>query len=200
MIKRIKDLAKIQIGYQHRGQIEEDYDQSHRIIQIKDITEDRRLNSRNLYTVTPKGSPDRYLVEKGDVLFLSRGHRLYAVPILSALEDTVAAYYFFILRLNGHPILPEYLAWYIEQAPAQNFLKTQAGGSHMPMIRKTMFEQMEIDIPSRETQERILELEVLRKKEESYLKQITEFRKRLVQGICLRAARQTDNRKGASKQ
>ena len=197
MRQKIKDLAEIQIGYQHRGQIEEDYDQSHRIIQIKDITEDRRLNDRNLYTVTPKGSSERYLVEKGDVLFLSRGHRLYAVPILSHHRDTIAAYYFFILRLHENTVLPEYLAWYIEQAPAQKFLKTQSGGSHMPMIGKTMFEELEIDIPSLETQERILELEALRKKEESYLNQITRLRKRLVQGICLGAARGTDNRKGA---
>lgn len=39
-------------------------------------------------------------MNKGDVLFLARGHRNYAIPLKNSLENTIAASYFFILRLE----------------------------------------------------------------------------------------------------
>lgn len=197
MQMKIKDLAEIQIGYQHRDQILEDYDQSYRIIQIKDITEDRRLDCRNLYTVTPKGSPDRYLVENGDVLFLSRGQRLLATPILSDLCDTLAAYVFFIVRPRQEQVLTEYLAWFINQRPAQDFFVKSAVGTIHRLVNKTDFEELEVDLPPLETQAVIVQLENLRKQEEATMKKITDLRRKLVHGICLQAARQTNNKKGA---
>ena len=112
---KLKDVAEIQIGYQHRDKshpITTDSASTHRIIQIKDLDLEERFKNEvierggsapymwpdNLYQVTPAGDAERYLVSQGDVLFLSRGQRTYAVPILQTLENTVASYYFYILR------------------------------------------------------------------------------------------------------
>ncbi len=139
----LRDIAEIQIGYQHRDKghpITTGSTGTHRIIQIKDLDLEepfkREVIGRggsapyvwldNLYQVTPAGDAERYLVSQGDVLFLSRGQRTYAVPVLQALENTVASYYFYILRPDPDRIDPEYLAWFINQPTAQACLEPRS--------------------------------------------------------------------------
>jgi restriction endonuclease S subunit len=129
-------------------------------------------------------------VNKGDVLFLSRGQRNFAFAVMSDLENTIAPGYFFILRKKLDNILPEYLAWSINQAPAQRYLKNMARrGTHMPIIGKSEFGLMSVNIPDLTTQKTIVKLSELKKKEHFLLEQIQEKRSRLLQKVCLKAAR-----------
>ena len=162
MKQKIKDIADIQIGYQFRGKIEVDPKGTHKVIQIRDFDELQNLQVTNLYKVTPKYEVERYLVNKGDILFLARGHRNYAIPIKDSLENTIAASYFFILRLKNDNVLPEYLAWFFKQTPAQAYLYNIARrGTHMPMVPKSAFEDMPVDIPDLKTQKTIIALDSL---------------------------------------
>ena len=122
MKKRIKDITEIQIGYQFRGRIEADSEGTHKVIQIRDFDALQNLQVADLYKVLPKYNAERYLVNKRDVLFLSRGHHNYAISIKVTLDNTIAASYFFILRITSENIIPEYLAWFINQATAQGYL------------------------------------------------------------------------------
>ena len=139
MRQRIKDIAGITIGYQHRGKIEQSSTGSHQIIQVKDVDrEDRfvdqfevpaenRLWLGNLYRVTPKSEAEQYAVREGDVLFLSRGSRYFAIPMVRpyvepfppSWDGIIAAYYFYILRMRQNNVLPEYLAWALNEKRTQ---------------------------------------------------------------------------------
>lgn len=188
MKKKIKDVAEIQIGYQFRGRIETDPKGTYKVIQIRDFDEFQNLRVTDLYKVTLKYDAERYMVNKGDILFLARGHRNYAIPIKDSLEDTIAASYFFILRLKNKNILPEYLAWFIKQVPAQAYLHNIARrGTHMPMVPKSVFENMPVDIPDIKTQKTIIELDNLLEKERSLLSQLQEKRTQFVKAVCLKA-------------
>lgn len=196
MKQKIKDIAEIQIGYQFRGKIEADPKGTYRVIQIRDFDEFQNLVATDLYKVNLKYDAERYLVNKGDILFLARGHRNYAIPIKDSLEDTIAASYFFILRLKNENILSEYLAWFIRQAPAQAYMHNIARrGSHMPMVPKSAFENMPIDIPDIETQKTIIELDSLLEKERSLLNQLQEKRTQLIKFVCLKAVKKNDKNK-----
>jgi restriction endonuclease S subunit len=127
------------------------------------------------------------LVSEGDVLFLSRGQKLFAVALPDIPPNTIAAHYFYILKPDKSLILPEYLAWYINQTPAQNYIESRMRGSHMLMIPKSSFEQLEIIIPEFPIQRSIIELERLRRAEESLLTKLINARQRLVQEVSLRA-------------
>jgi len=196
----ISTLCDVQIGYQHRGGIDDPSSGTHCIIQIKDIKTlvdngESVLDCDSVDRVTPKGNPDRYLVSKGDVLFLSRGQKLFAVALPEVPTDTIAAHYFYILRPDTNIVLPEYLAWYINQTPAQNFIESRMRGSHMLMIPKASFEKLEIEIPSIIIQQYIIGIERLRLREESLVTKLIDARQRLVQGISLNAVRSNpDNR------
>jgi len=191
MKKKIKEIADIQIGYQFRGKIEADPNGTYKVIQIRDIDEFQNLGATDLYKINLKYDAERYLVNKGDILFLARGHRNYAIPIKDTLENTIAASYFFILRLRNENILPEYLAWFIKQAPAQAYLHNIARrGTHMPMVPKSAFENMPIDIPDLETQETIITVDNLLEKERSLLSQLQEKRTQFIKAVCLKAIKE----------
>jgi restriction endonuclease S subunit len=188
MKQKIKDIADIQIGYQFRGKIEADPKGTHKVIQIRDFDELQNLQVTSLYKVTPKYDAERYLVNKGDILFLARGHRNYAIPIKNLLENTIAASYFFILRLKNDNVLPEYLAWFIKQSPAQAYLYNIARrGTHMPMVPKSAFENMPINIPDLKMQTTTIKLNSLLEKERSLMYQLQEKRTLFINAICLKA-------------
>lgn len=187
---KIRNIVDIQIGYQFRRKVEHLSGGTHRVIQIKDFDDENRLNTSALFRVTPEHDVDRYLVNKGDVLFLSRGQRNYAFAIMSDLERTIAAGYFFILRKKSDSILPEYLAWTINQAPAQRYLKHMARrGTHMPIIGKSEFGQLRVSIPDLKTQKIVVRLSALQQRESLLLEQIQKKRSRLLQEVCLKAVR-----------
>lgn len=186
---KIKDIAKIQIGYQSRGRLASDPKGTHQVIQIKDVDSENRLDPSDLYRVTPEGVVNRYLVNQGDVLFQSRGKGNPAVPITEQLEDTIATSYFYILKLETGKVLPEYLAWYINQPAGQGFIQSRARGTGMLMIPKKDFIEMDVDVPPTEIQKAIVRLDGLKRKECRLLLELEIKRSLLIQSVCLKAAK-----------
>jgi len=182
-------MAKIQIGYQFRGKLEPDPKGTHQVIQIKDIDLKKRLDASDLYRVTPEGAINRYLVDQGDVLFQSRGKDNPAIPITDPMMNTIATSYFYILKLETGQVIPEYLAWYLNQPPSQGFIQSRARGSGMLMIPKKDFIELDVDVPSMEIQKAIMRLDELQRKEGDLLRELEIKRRLLIQGVCLRAAK-----------
>jgi hypothetical protein len=210
MKTKLKELVEIQIGYQHRDRIEAASVGSYQIIQIKDVDTDNRFLAEfpapaphrlwmgSLYRVTPKTKPECYRVEAGNVLFLSRGTRYLAIPITpeyvqpfpDSWEQIIAIYFFYILRIRAQGILPEYLAWFLNQPPAQVMLQGISQGSGTTMVSKAAFGDLTIDVPALATQKQIVQLDQLRCKEAFLQKQIEQKRSLLVQAVCLTAMKQ----------
>lgn len=209
MRRRIKDIAEIAIGYQHRGKsLSARSTGSHRLIQIRDVDRDGEYASRftvpaeyrlwlgDLYQVTPKGDLDSYAVKEGDVLFLSRGSRYFAVPLArpyvepfpETWDGILAAYYFYVLRVRGGDVLPEYLAWSLNGERAQAEMEAMSQGSHMKMIAKGDFASLNVDVPPLETQHRIIDLYHLALQEQGLMEQIRQKRQAVVDTLCVRAA------------
>ncbi len=188
---KIKDIADIKIGYQFRKKIKTEPDGSHAIIQMRDFDENKNLNYKELSWVKLAELPDKYLVGKDDVLFLSRGHSNFAYPITDPLESTIAASYFFILKVRADKVLPEYLAWCINQSPAQKQLHSSARrGTHMPLVPKSAFENLKVHIPDIKTQKSIVELNRLLDKENELIRKLQEKRSLLIRSYSIKAARQ----------
>ena len=210
---QLRDIVEMQIGYQHRdkGQpITMGSTGTHRIIQIKDLDLEERFKSTvlerggsvpyvwpdSLYQVTPTGDAERYLVSQGDVLFLSRGQRPYAVPVLQPLANTVASYYFYILRSDANRVDPAYLAWFINQPTAQAFLERRQRGTLIKLIPKSAVEELEVVLPPLVTQRAIVALERLRQQEAHIMSRLVQARQRLVNGLALRAAQERHSTTG----
>lgn len=188
---KLEDIVEIQLGYQQRERRHKDpstRDGTHSLIQIKDIDSTGNLLTENLIQISPASNVDRYLVTKDDVLFLSRGLNNAAIIIEAPLHKTLAAYYFYILRADPKRILPEYLAWFINQPTAQAYFESAGQGSMVKMVPKSIFEELEVQLPPLKTQKAIAELNALQKKEAAALECLVRSRKRLINGLSLKAA------------
>lgn len=191
MTTTISNIAEVQIGYQPKGSVQPNPNGTHRLIQVKDIRDDRTLNPIDIYRIMPEREPDRYLVTRGDVLFLARGWRNYAVAIQDELQNTLAAGTFYIARIRTVSLLPEYLAWYINQPRTQAILKPRTQATNIPLVTKSVFETLEIDVPPLSVQRAIVELDNLAKKEQALLARLANKRRQLVSAICMNAIKRT---------
>jgi hypothetical protein len=207
MKHELRDIAEVSLGYQHREKVSHVEHGSHRLIQGKDIVRTETLSSSidqpagwqivsdNLDRVTPKGDAGRYSLRPGDVLFVSRGTTNIAVPLNEQTvrpfpdrwDDLIPAYTFYILRPDLNRVLPEYLAWFINQPPAQAYLTQQSRGTLVKLMPKSLFEELEVPIPPLARQRQVMAIENLRAHEEGLLKRLIAARQRLVQRACLSA-------------
>jgi restriction endonuclease S subunit len=180
----LKNIAEIQIGYQARGRIEPNPGGAFHIIQVKDFDHQNELMLDTIYRTDVERDPEKYRVQTGDVLFVSRGFHNFAVAIDLPLENTLASNTFYILRVDAQRILPGYLAWTINQSQCQ--LKAMTQAQNIPLIPKAAFERLEIDLPPLSVQHKVLKLLELMKQE----RDLNEKRADLIQAACIHAARQ----------
>jgi hypothetical protein len=185
MKKPIKDVARVRPGYQFRGRVEPDPAGNVAFIQIKDFDENHRLVPDDVVTIDFRRPIEPFQARPGDVLFLSRGQRLFATPLEDPPEDAIVTGYFFIVRPDREVVLPEYLAWAINQPGFQARLAPLAKGSHMPQVARADFEQLDIDLPPLETQRLVMDLHGLWEREQDLVARLQMARERLLRAVTL---------------
>lgn len=198
MNREIGKIAEISVGYQPRQGIEPSEAGSWRIIQMKDIDDRRQVQWQNLTRFEPDRPANIELIrlQPGDVLFVARGHKNWATAVNPPGSDIIAAYYFFILRVVVDRITPEYLAWYINQKPAQEFLTSMARrGSHMPVIPKSAFEVLPVEIPPLETQQLVVKIDQLHNRERELQGEISSLREKLLAALLNSAIYEHENKR-----
>lgn len=132
----------------------------------------------------------KHLLQHGDVLFSSKGSKNFATWYEEKNLPAVASTSFFVIRLaeKSHTvILPEFLAWCINQPDAQKFLKGKATGTAMASISKTALEELEIFIPPLAIQNQILLLSNLLRKEKELKARIEQLREKNIQQQIIKA-------------
>jgi restriction endonuclease S subunit len=92
------------------------------------------------------------------------------------------------IRVSDHGILPEYLNWFISQAPAQTYLTSHAKGTAQKMISKETLEGLEVFVPPLELQRTIVEITALAEKERHILEKLAERRHQFISTHLIRLA------------
>ncbi|HED14318.1 MAG TPA: hypothetical protein ENI62_11815 [Gammaproteobacteria bacterium] len=183
----LKSIADIQVGYQARDRVKESTRGTHYLIQSKDFDSLHRLHPENLITFFPERNPENYSVRKKDVLFQARGVEHFAYCIEDDLSDTLAAGSFYILRMQSKELLPLYLAWWLNQAKAQAWLRTQARGTGISFISKHTLSRLQITIPPLTIQKKVVKIVTLARREQFLLDRLAQTRLRLVEAVCIKA-------------
>lgn len=142
-------------------------------LQVKDIlmTSSEKTASRVDYSY----KLDNYLLKKGDLMFAGKGST-YLCEVFGLDVPAVLSTSLYAIRLHTDIVSPQYLCWYMNHPNVVAKIMTSRVGSGTPMIHKPTLENLEIIIPDKDTQQRIVELSELQKKEESLLKSIAEKR------------------------
>lgn len=185
MSYQLSEIATVKGGYSFRGKIPEIEGGDSYAIQIKNINKLDEIQWNKLISTNLSGrkSPD-WLVE-GDVLFAARGRRNVAVYVDKVKNRTVCGPHFFHIQIKQNAnILPEFLAWQLNQAPAQKYIAQSAEGSHQLSIRRGALEETPIVIPSLNEQQSIVKLYKKSKQEKKVLQALIENTTLQMQGIA----------------
>ena len=133
------------------------------------------------------GIAEKHLLKAGDVLFAAKGTKNFATVFENHNGPSVASTSFFVIRPTDKKLLPQYLAWVLNSHTTQILLKGQAIGTSIPSISKQVLENLEIALPSLETQKAILQITKLRNKEKSLKQKIETLRERQIQQQIINA-------------
>ena len=185
----LKTVASIQVGYQAKARIKERARGTHRLIQSKDFDSFQRLRSENLTAFFPERKPEIYSVRQGDILFQARGVVHFAYCIEDDLKDTLAAGSFYILRTKNEKLLPQYLAWWLNQSKAQAYFQSQARRGGMSFISKSTLSRLQVQIPQLPVQKKVVKMVTLARREQFLLNRLSELRARLVKAACMKAVK-----------
>jgi hypothetical protein len=115
---------------------------------------------------------EAYCVTPGDVVFMSRGEKNRAAVIRSCPTDTVAPVAFFIIRPTNSTVLADYLAWYLNQVPAQAFITQHRTGAGTPLVQRQSFGELPVSLPTLAKQQSIAHLGELMLRELSLVERL----------------------------
>ncbi|WP_035484514.1 restriction endonuclease subunit S domain-containing protein [Geminicoccus roseus] len=197
---RLTETCLIQTGYTARSRLEPARYGGVPVIQLRDISADGAIEPDRLTRVDLADLPDRYFVRAGDVLFRSRGDRCTASALNERFDEpALAVLPLIILRPKPDVVIPEYLAWVINQPAAQRHFNDAARGTSMRMVPKSSLDDLQIDIPNIETQRRIVAIDVLAERERALSVLVADKRRQLaslILGESLKMSCHNIKRKG----
>jgi hypothetical protein len=186
--ERVEELAAVRPGYTIRPPERGATLLPYRVLQIKDITPDGRINPSTVSTTFLPELSNRYLVLPGEVILSARGTRNQAAVYKGDFDKVVAGAQFWVIRPNPTRILPEYLAWYINQPVTQQYFASMTHGTYIAMIQKEAVMKLAVPVPSLDVQQRIVTVHDLAIREQDLMARLAKKRAELVNMLCREVA------------
>lgn len=184
----LKHLSSINAGYPFRGKIPEAGGSGVVVVQMKDTSYRRGINWQSCIEAKLSGKREPDWLQPGDILVAARGSHNYAVQVddtlLATAYQAVAAPHFFVVRTNKAQILPEFLAWLLNQKPCQRYFEQNAEGSQTKSIRRRVLEDTPIALPPLEKQQTIIHLADTIRKEQQLIEQLLHNGEQLLSVIA----------------
>lgn len=154
-------------------------------LQSKDFESNGSFITPVQFDLQYKPSIESHLLRKDDVLFAAKGTRNFGA-VFDGSVPAVASTSFFVISIKNDEVLPEFLAWSLNNSVVQAKLKRHAVGSSIVSISKSMLETIELSVPTIENQRRILEIDSLIHREQELRMQIAELRRNMIERAVAR--------------
>lgn len=186
----LSDVCDIRSGYTARSALIEDETRGVPAVQLGDLRGQTEVALASVSRFKLEGKLDRYLVSPGDILFRSRGdNNTAAIATGNVLEFAVALLPLVILRAHKELVLPEFLAWTINQPEAQLYFKSRARGTALRMISRDCLELLPVNIPDLATQKLVVEVNRLTAKEANLLRELAQKKEEFMNFALLQQVR-----------
>ncbi|NMI22032.1 restriction endonuclease subunit S [Xanthomonas hortorum pv. pelargonii] len=160
LISTLAEHADVRMGYPFRGSIPEIAGGSVRVVQIRDVPRTGLCTYDALVATEVEGrkQPD-WLLDQ-DVVFIARGANTFAALAQAPPPRTLCSPHIYVIRVKApQRLLPAFLAWQLNQAPAQRYLRQSAEGSNQLSIRRTVLDMTPIRLPPLSLQQAVIALE-----------------------------------------
>ncbi len=162
------NLASLSSGFSFRGRLSDLEPGDVAMIQMRNVDPEFGIDWSSVARVELPSTRKISWLEARDILFVARGVNYYASVVGNMPCPSVCAPHFFVLKPNQN-CNSDFLAWQINQAPAQEYLRKSAEGTNILNIRRNVLENLRIVLPSEEQQKTIV----------AYAKSVAEERRRL---------------------
>lgn len=161
-ISKLKDHAQIRACYPFRGKIEEKPGSGIHVIQMKDVDPELGIDWTGCTETTLPGKKAPEWLETGDILFVAKGLKNYALLVDEAMRGrkAVGATQFFRIRVTNDQLNPAFLVWWLNHGYSQYQLKIWAHGfaTATQNLPKSYLENVVLTIPTPEYQHTVLNL------------------------------------------
>jgi hypothetical protein len=156
---RLGMLVSVRSGYPFRGALEEAHSDGVPVVQMKDIHPGAGIHWEGVLRAELTGRKGPDWLNDGDVLFVPRGHRFFAARVGPTPNPAVCGPHLMQLRVRADSdLVPDFLAWQINQPPVQKQLHVAAEGTNQLSIRVAEVEALNLALPSVDHQLRIVAL------------------------------------------
>jgi len=115
---------------------------------------------------------------------MARGNRNYAIYLDEVPARVVCSPLFFHIHMRTKNILPEFLAWQINQGPAQSYFGRSRVGTAQMSIRRSTLEELPVSIPELDKQKALIELDRLMKEEQRLCNQLATSREQIMNSLA----------------
>lgn len=174
----LQQIARVKAGHPFRGAIPEQKQGNGYVIQLRDVDADARICLHNLVCTNVTGRREPEWLKQGNIIFSARGTRNLASVVPEMQRPVVSSPHFFVVELTETTkVLPEFLAWQLNQPELQKYFQKSAEGSVQASIRKGVLEQAEIILPELSKQRQIVELLNKALEEKKVLERLIELRR-----------------------
>ncbi len=185
MKKTLNNISSIQTGVFAKPKADGDVV----YLQARHFDEFGKLNIELHPDLNRSDIKAKHLLLPGDILYAAKGTKNFATLYEAKNIPAVASTSFFVIRIESsiENIMPAYLVWFINHPDTQALIKKQAMGSSIASISKGVLEELEISIPTLETQKLILNIASLREKENALKTQIELLKEKQIQHLIINA-------------
>lgn len=170
---KIKNVATFSFGF-HTSEIEKE---GVMYLQARNFNEDGQfLNNVDNFIAKDKTKED-HILKDGDILLVGKGMRFFAHCYKKEMGEAVASSIFYVIKANQEYVSPDYLTCLLNHSKSHNYFNSIGAGSSIPSIRKNELADYEIDLPTLEMQQKVVEIYNLHKQEMQLLDQLKEKNK-----------------------
>jgi len=178
--------AAVSAGYPLRGAVDALRDGDVAVIQMGNVHPDAGVDWASTRRVALPSKRAATLLSRGDVIFTTRGARNFAFALDDVPGAAVCSPHFFVLQVtNPDRITPAFLAWQINQRPAQEYFQREATGSYILNIRRDVLENLPLVVPPLRQQHAITAFADAAKAEYAALNNLIANRNQQMEAIAL---------------
>jgi hypothetical protein len=155
-------------------------------VQLKDFQGGVRPDwAKVTRTSLPRAPSDGEWLKDRDILFAFRGTRFFAAMLEDVPAAAVASTQFMLIRVKEPGVvLPAFLAWQLNQPPAQKYFDTSAEGTAQRSLRRAVIEGATVALPSLAFQRSVVELARLAERERAALEELIDIREQQLNRVA----------------
>ena len=154
-----------------------------RMIGTSDFDENGSLSQVLEPNVLYKKVIEKNFLQYNEILFNAKGRRFFACLFKDEFEHTIASASFLVLTLQEELVVPEFLVWYLNHPETLKVFDSKMTTQVMPSITKQELGNLEIIIPTFETQKQIVALDLLKKKQINIQKELITLEENYINAI-----------------